>query len=72
MLYYKWYKIKIFAEELIRSEIQELFPYWEERLPRMSSFAALGTNIYTFGGKLNSSSLDHFIFSFNLNVLDVY
>ena len=38
----------------------------------MSSLAALDTNIYTFGGQLNLSFLDHFLFSPNLNVLDVY
>jgi hypothetical protein len=71
-LYYKWYKIKIFAERPVGSEVQELFPYWEGRLPHMSSFAALGTNIYTFGGQLHSPSSDRFTFSPNLNVLDVY
>ncbi|KAE8098827.1 hypothetical protein FH972_016862 [Carpinus fangiana] len=38
----------------------------------MSSFVALGTNIYTFGGQLHSSSSNRFTFSPNLNVLDVY
>jgi hypothetical protein len=71
-LYYKWYKIKIFAEGPVGSEVPELFPFWEGRLPHMSSFAALGTNIYTFGGQVHSSSSDHLTFSPNLNVLDVY
>ena len=72
MLYYKWYKIKIFAEGPVGSEVPELFLYCEGRLPHMLSFAAQGTNIYTFGSQLNSSSLDRFTFSFNLNLLDVY
>ena len=38
----------------------------------MLSLAALDTNIYTFGGQLNSSSSDRFKFSLNLNVLDDY
>ena len=72
MLYYKWYKIKIFAKRSVGSEIPELFPYWEGRLRRTLSFTALCTNIYTFGGQFYLSSLNRFTFSPNLNLMDVY
>ena len=41
MLYCKWYKIKIFTEGPVESEAPEHFSYWEGRLPRMLSLAAL-------------------------------
>lgn len=71
MLLYKWYKMKIFAEAPPESEVPEIFPYWEGRLPQMSSFAALGRNMYAFGGQHNYSP-GRCPFSPNLYLLDVF
>jgi hypothetical protein len=59
---YRWYGIKLESEET------EIFPYWEGRLPEMSSFAALSPNIYIFGGQLDSAS-EFFKFSRNVHGL---
>ncbi|KAE8098831.1 hypothetical protein FH972_016866 [Carpinus fangiana] len=55
----KWYKIKVCAESYakVENEIIEIIPLWRGQLPPNASYAALGCNIYCFGGDRSSSSV---------------
>ncbi|KAE8098830.1 hypothetical protein FH972_016865 [Carpinus fangiana] len=55
----KWYKIKVCAEryEKVENEIIEILPLWRGQLPPNASYAALGCDIYRFGGDRSSSSV---------------
>ncbi|XP_059428257.1 uncharacterized protein LOC132162029 isoform X2 [Corylus avellana] len=53
----KWYKIKVCAESCAKvvNEI-EIHPLWRGQLPLNASYAALGCDLYCFGGERPSSS----------------